>query len=157
MEKFEYGEEKLEYEKRKERALAGGLKQYQIYSTLIPEDFGLEINNNFPELSSEDLELLESLYNDRDVMVDTRDQIIRVINPLIDREKVLSSKIDKINKKICNIQGHRLDEESLHLTGAYSHGYICLVCGQFIKNSVITDKDVLVKKPDGPKRIRYKK
>ena len=47
MEKFEYGDEKLRYERLKEKALEMGLKEYQIEASLIPMDFGLEINNNF--------------------------------------------------------------------------------------------------------------
>ena len=154
MEKFQYGDEKLKYERLKEKALEMGLKEYQIKKAFIPEDIGSEINNNFPELNEEEEELLEKLFTDRERAFTERDKIIKIINPLILEEAKLSSEIDKVNKKICNIQGHRLDEDSLHLTGAYSYGYICLVCKQFISSNIISDKDVLVKNNKPLKKIK---
>ena len=157
MKEFEYGEQKQRYEKMKKRALAGGLKQYQIDSALIPEDFGREINNDFPQLSDEEKIFLEFIYTNRELAINEREQVIRVMNQLIQREERLSSEIDEMNKKICGIQGHRLDEESLRPTKTYGFSYTCLVCGQLIRQGMITDKDVLVKNSNVPKRIRYKK
>ncbi len=157
MEKFEYGEQKLKYEKMRARALTMGLKQYQINSALVPDGFGPAINNDFPELSEEEQKQLASLYDARKLALEEREQVIRVMDPLIEREKKLSFEIDEVNKKICNIQGHRLDEESIQLTKVYGSAYLCVVCGRLVGSSLINDKDVFVKSEDGLKRIRYKK
>ena len=157
MERFEYGQEKQKYERLKEKALNMGLKQYQIDRTLIPEDFGAEINNNFPELTAEEEQLIEELYRDRDKVMDDRDGVKAVLKPLMAQEMQLSIEIDGINRRICGLQGHRLAEESLHLTGAYSYGYLCLVCRQFINDGAISNKDVLVDGASAPKRLSYKK
>ena len=157
MERFEYGAEKIKYEKLKERAQAFGLKQYQIDDTLISDDFGSEINNSFPSLSEDDEKMIKFLCNKRELATVEREQVIRVLDPLIQREKKLSMEIDDLNTKICYIQGHRLAEDSLRLTDTNGYGYICLVCNRFIRTGSITDKDVLVNKLDGPKKIRYKK
>ena len=155
MEKFEYGKKKVKFEKMKERALSMGMAKYKIYNSLLPIDCGKEIDNNFPNLTDLEINEIEKLYSDKDRLEDDYKKIIKILEPLIVKEKELSIEIQNIKNNICLIQGHRLDEDSYRVLER-GYGYRCLVCSKIITNKMINDNDVLVSNKSY-KRVLYKK
>lgn len=85
------------------------------------------------------------------------DKVLKILNPLIAEEHKLSMKINEINKEICGIEGHKL-ENNVIMTKEYGKTYKCIECGSLIGLDMISDKDIFVQDRSSKyTRILYKK
>ena len=85
------------------------------------------------------------------------DKVLKILNPLIAEEHKLSMKINELNKEICGIEGHKL-ENNIIMTKEYGKTYRCIECGSLIGLDKISDKDIFVQDRSSKyTRILYKK
>ena len=170
MERFELVKSEEEREKDYERIVnffrQHGIKEDWKISSLISEkesDFGL--NNLFPKLSEKEEIKRDKLFKQRELLISKYKRLAEQLEPLIVLERNMWEELVKLNESICEVEGHRLSEESTreYDIDDYGHhvgiGYYrtCLICGKKIYKAGLKENDVVVKGEQGPKRILYRK
>ena len=117
------------------------------------------IYNRFPKLSREDDEERDKLFQQRDLQIKKYKRVCGELKAIMFLEKQIWYRIEEINKRICELEGHRLSEEIEEeyiddgLPMPVAHYRTCLVCGKKIYKEGLTNNDVVVKEESGPERV----
>lgn len=172
MERFELvrneEERKEKYQKLVDYILSHGINEEWKLKDLLKEiikesDFGLE--NNIPVLTDYDQKKVDKLFSEREELILKYKEISDYLKSSLLEEDTIWNKMQETNREICQIEGHRLSEESYQNstldeydrpTKSFGVWYRkCLVCGKEISQGMINYRDCVVKGEEGPKRILY--
>lgn len=156
MERFELAQSKEEKERIIQEYKEAGFADWKIEMVLnekrdFDRKFGL--NHTFKELSIEEEGKVDELFEKREQLYEEYEEICEVLENILGKEYKVWKKLNKINRKICEIEGHRLEEKSTEIIdedgygGLMSFGFTrrCLVCGAQINEKDIKEEDVVVK------------
>ncbi len=109
------------------------------------------------KLSNMELKKISELSLMKHKLLLEHDKVLNILNPLIEEEHKISMKINEINKEICGIEGHKL-ENNIFITKEYGKTYKCIECGSLIGLDMVSDKDIFVQDRSSKyTRILYKK
>lgn len=156
MERFELAETEKDREIIRKRYKAQGFDDLKI-NMLLSEDkdfnrnFGL--THEFKELDSKEEEKIDLLFEKREELVEKYAELYEQFQIILNKEYNIWKEIREINNKICEMEGHRLEEKSEEMIdddgygGFISFGFSrrCLVCGKRVNERDIKPEDVVVK------------
>ncbi len=109
------------------------------------------------EMSDCDLKNINELSAIRNNLLKEYMKVLNILNPLVEEEHKLLMQINTVNKKICGIEGHKLDND-LFMTKEYGKTYKCVSCGALIGLDALGYKDTFIRDENKKYvRILYKK